>query len=215
VKGSQTVRITARDGLVDDFISQILSDDLGRIWLNSNAGVSRIDPVDFDFFASGKTKWLRVASFARTETDLAAQTDTRRAGWCCRMVGHELWFSYGNGILIVNPLGRATNHVLPPVTIESALVDGQVLATNSPALPPKLPPNHGKLQFQFTALSLDSPENVQFRYMLDGYDKEWTDAGINRQAIYSRLDAGNYRFRVIACNRRTNGGTNPYCSRHS
>jgi signal transduction histidine kinase len=41
---------------------------------------------------------------------------------------------------------------------------------------------------------------VEFRYRLDGYDREWKDAGTRRQAFYTDLPPGNYSFRVVASN---------------
>jgi PAS domain S-box-containing protein len=56
------------------------------------------------------------------------------------------------------------------------------------------------LQIAYTATSLTIPERVRFRYKLEGQDKEWQDAGTRREAFYTNLDPGSYRFRVIACN---------------
>jgi signal transduction histidine kinase len=64
----------------------------------------------------------------------------------------------------------------------------------------RLHPNHRKVDFEFTALSLTAPENVHFRYRLEGVDEDWIEADTQRRASYSRLAAGDYRFRVIACN---------------
>jgi hypothetical protein len=44
------------------------------------------------------------------------------------------------------------------------------------------------------------PEKVRFKYQLEGYDRDWVDAGTRRFAHYANLPAGSYRFRVIACN---------------
>jgi signal transduction histidine kinase len=63
-----------------------------------------------------------------------------------------------------------------------------------------LPPGHSKIEFAFTALSFNSPENVQFRYRLKGFDTEWVEAGTQRSARYPRLPAGHYEFEVTACN---------------
>jgi PAS domain S-box-containing protein len=41
---------------------------------------------------------------------------------------------------------------------------------------------------------------VHFKYKLEGYDKDWIDAGNRRVASYSHLQGGHYRFRVIAAN---------------
>jgi signal transduction histidine kinase len=49
-------------------------------------------------------------------------------------------------------------------------------------------------------LSFASPENVQFRYQLSGFDADWVEAGNRRSATYPHLPAGDYEFRVFACN---------------
>jgi signal transduction histidine kinase len=41
---------------------------------------------------------------------------------------------------------------------------------------------------------------MSFRYILEGRDKDWQDPGLRRQAFYSDLRPGRYRFRVIAAN---------------
>jgi Y_Y_Y domain/Histidine kinase len=48
--------------------------------------------------------------------------------------------------------------------------------------------------------SVSVPERVRFRYRLNGYDKDWQDAGTRREASYTRLGPGRYRFHVIAAN---------------
>jgi signal transduction histidine kinase len=64
----------------------------------------------------------------------------------------------------------------------------------------QLPPTFLHLEFDFTAINFSAPENLHFRYQLAGYDNDWIDAQPERKAIYSRLTAENYRFRVEASN---------------
>jgi signal transduction histidine kinase len=56
------------------------------------------------------------------------------------------------------------------------------------------------LQIDYTALSFVAPEKVRFRFQLEGHDPGWQEAGTRRQAFYTNLPPGNYRFRVLACN---------------
>ncbi len=202
LKDGKFVRAMATDGLPDNYIYQMVPDNLGRIWILSNAGLSRIDIADFDHFAAGDVKRLRVATFAQEEKAFDTQTAARSIGsligHCCRLVGDEIWFSYGNGILIVDSRARPRNEVPPQVSIESVRVDGRDVPLDGSAI--KLPPYLSRIEFNYAALSFDAPENNQYRYMLEGYDKQWNEAGADRQAVYSRLAAGRYRFRVIACN---------------
>ena len=86
--------------------------------------------------------------------------------------------------------------VLPlPQNPASPVLD---LASSDPHL--RLAPGHHRIDFDFAALSFAAPENIQFRYRLDNFDDDWVDAGNHRTANYSRLPAGNYTFRLRACN---------------
>src|SRR6185436_17421345 len=105
----------------------------------------------------------------------------------------------------------------PSVYLEQVRIDGNLFASrdsHSPLLARthaslvnlgansvlRIEPKHRKIDFDFTALSFTAPENVHFRYRLDGIDNDWVDAGKDRTVSYSRLGAEDYRFRVIACN---------------
>jgi signal transduction histidine kinase len=63
-----------------------------------------------------------------------------------------------------------------------------------------LPARTTQLQIAYTALSLSIPDRVKFRYRLSGVDTAWTEAGTRREAIYTNLRPGSYRFQVIAAN---------------
>jgi PAS domain S-box-containing protein len=64
----------------------------------------------------------------------------------------------------------------------------------------RLPPRVRDVTIEFTALSLTDAQSVQFRYRLDGHDHEWQEAGDRRQAFYTNLGPGNFRFLVTASN---------------
>jgi signal transduction histidine kinase len=63
-----------------------------------------------------------------------------------------------------------------------------------------LPARIRDLQIDYTAFSLVAPEKVRFRYKLENHDREWQDVGTRRQAFYTDLPPGNYRFLVTASN---------------
>ena len=64
----------------------------------------------------------------------------------------------------------------------------------------RLPPHPRDLQIDYTSPTFLIPQRVKFRYRLDGYDRDWHDAGTRRQAFYTDLPPGTYSFRVIASN---------------
>ena len=64
----------------------------------------------------------------------------------------------------------------------------------------RLPPDKGQLEFQFTALSLVAAEKAHFKYMLEGFDRDWVEAGTRRFAYYTNIPSGDYHFRALATN---------------
>src|SRR5262249_36335376 len=97
----------------------------------------------------------------------------------------------------IDPHRLYRNAAPPPVSIRALTADGRVF---DGATGPKLAAGTLNLQFDYTALSLQNPERVRFRYRLDGVDKGWVDAGDRRQAFYTRLGPRRYAFHVIAAN---------------
>jgi signal transduction histidine kinase len=67
-----------------------------------------------------------------------------------------------------------------------------------PTLTPMRLPNSARLRFEYTAPMMAGAAKVRFRYRLDGFDADWIDAGARRQAFYTNLSPGSYRFRVAA-----------------
>jgi len=52
----------------------------------------------------------------------------------------------------------------------------------------------------YAALSYCTPNKNQYAYKLEGFDKEWNYVGNQTKATYTNLPAGEYNFRVKACN---------------
>jgi len=98
---------------------------------------------------------------------------------------------------VIDPKNLPRNALAPPVHIENLIVDGKIY---SPRQLLRLPPLGRDLEIDYTALSLVVPQKVQFRYRLEGRDKDWQDPGTRRQAFYTDLSPGRYRFHVIASN---------------
>jgi signal transduction histidine kinase len=80
-------------------------------------------------------------------------------------------------------------------------VTGTLMPTHPESAPLVLPPGRGELEFHYTALHFQAPEELRFKYQLEGADNEWVDAGTRRTAHYNNLYPGSYRFQVIACNK--------------
>ena len=83
---------------------------------------------------------------------------------------------------------------LPKVVIEQLVLDGRVTPVDGRVV---AAPGEGKLQIVYAAIRLRSQERIRFRYILENYDSEWTEALRRREAFYN-LPPGRYRFRVQA-----------------
>jgi signal transduction histidine kinase len=112
-----------------------------------------------------------------------------------------LWFLPLDGVSVIDPRHLPINKLLPPVHIEQITADHKTYEAPPDATGQvRIPPRMRDLQIDYTALSLVAPEKVLFRYKLEGWDRDWHEAGNRRQAFYNNLPPRNYRFRVMACN---------------
>lgn len=106
------------------------------------------------------------------------------------------WLISNTGVaFLADKTGR--NNLPPPVTILSVTAKGVGYSTTERLT---LPMGTSSLAISYTAASLGVPEKVRFRYLLEGLDPAWIDAGAHREAVYNNLGPGKYRFRVIAAN---------------
>ncbi len=109
----------------------------------------------------------------------------------------RLWFANGSVAQMIDPDRLSRNSIPPPVHIEDVIADRKSYSTQNGL---HLPALTRDLEIDYTALSFVVPQNVKFRYKLEGHDREWQDPQTRRQAFYSNLRPGNYRFHVMASN---------------
>ena len=79
-------------------------------------------------------------------------------------------------------------------------VDDVDQALQGAASQPKVAAGHVHFQFDYAGLSFTAPQKVRYRYMLEGFDHRWTEAGTRRTAYYTNIPPGRYTFRVQAAN---------------
>ena len=109
----------------------------------------------------------------------------------------RLWLATETGTLSMDPARILSNRVPPGVFIRSMEVDGRTFRDPRNV---RLRTGASKIQIDFAVLSFADQQRVHARYMLEGFDREWVDPGLRRQAFYTNLPPGHYTFRVIAAN---------------
>ncbi|MFM1767589.1 MAG: hypothetical protein RJA22_118 [Verrucomicrobiota bacterium] len=218
LKGGRYRRLTTAAGLADDFISQLLSDADGQLWVAGNQGLWRVPLADLEALIAGQRPRVHARTYGGADglPGVQPNRDCYPSSW--RGTDGRLWFSTRTGLLQVEPDKVRANPHPPSVQLERVLVDDRAVAARhagSPlggqagsnvvnlrgaGAPLRLEPGHGKVEIEFAALSFASPENVQFRHRLEGFDAGWVEVGPQRHATYPRLPAGEHEFRVQACN---------------
>ncbi len=109
----------------------------------------------------------------------------------------RIWISLNRGISVADP-ARLTRTSAPAIVhIESIRDDNRGVSFAEPV---HIPGGHRRLTINFVGLSLAVPERVRFRYMLEGFDRGWIGPTAAREAVYTNLSPGSYRFRVVANN---------------
>ncbi|HKU72348.1 MAG TPA: triple tyrosine motif-containing protein [Pyrinomonadaceae bacterium] len=109
----------------------------------------------------------------------------------------RIWFATDSGLTWIDPARIEKNSLPPPVVVKSLTTDEKTYQSTEIL---ELPKGTENLRINYTALSLSVPERVRFKYLLEGVDDNWRDAGTHREAFFTNLGPGAYRFRVIASN---------------
>jgi ligand-binding sensor domain-containing protein len=196
-KDGKFTPFTIKDGLFTNEFYSVLCDNQGDLWLSSPRGIGYIKRKDIDDYQAGQIKSLYPKVYLTAD---GMKTDEcfgewQPAGW--KTYDGCLWFATKKGAVKVNPKTFTHNNIPPPVIIERIVVDQETIPVDRFTM---ISPGKEKIEFHYTALSFLVPDRVFFKYKLEGFDRDWVDAGTRRVAYYTNLPPRAYRFRVMACN---------------
>jgi signal transduction histidine kinase/ligand-binding sensor domain-containing protein len=191
-------RYSVRDGLFDDSIYAILGDDHGRLWMACSKGIFSVDRAQLLRFAPDQTHKVISTPYSPTDVlrTIECKPGVQPAAWSGS--GGQLWFSTTRGLLVLDSKNADRRFEAPPAAIEEITVNGE--RTSSTSGIGTLPPGRNNVAFRYTGLSFVVPTRITFKYTLEGFDTKWVDAGTRREAFYTNLPPGHFRFRVSACN---------------
>lgn len=195
LRDGKFVHITSREGLTDDFISRILTDERDNFWILGNRGIFSVNRQALNDLADGRLKAIICGTYGAADGMLSSEGNggNSPAGW--KMRDGRLWFPMIKGVTIIDP--KAIGSPPPPVLIEEVTLDSRTLDEKTKIV---VSPGQENLEIHYTGLSFSKPEQIRFRYKLEGLDENWTEAGTRRVAYFPHLPPGNYRFTVTAAN---------------
>jgi len=171
----------------------IEEDKTGSLWIATSSHVLRVNRdkllrlvvSDADVRDYGSSDGLRSAEGIKRNRSVVVDSLGR------------IWFSMSRGLSVVDPSHLTGNSAPAIAHVETISADGSAINIGDTI---RVPASHKRITFSYAGLSLAVPERVRFRYFLDGFDRTWSEPTAAREAVYTNLSPGSYRFRVIASN---------------
>ena len=188
--GSGTFHIYAeKEGLPSSVIYGVLEDAEGNLWMSTNFGVTRFNPIAVTF-----------RNF--TVNDGLASMDFNMNA-LARAPNGAMYFGSVRGLNAFYPERIFENNYVPPIALTLLTREGKPLAEEGlPGVPSEIvlswPGN--SFEFEFTALSFADTAHNQYAYKLEGFDPDWYYLGTRRNGRYTNLPGGEYVLRLKAAN---------------
>lgn len=181
--------IIEQDGLPSNYVKGILPDDHGNLWISTERGLSRYD--------------RNTRTFRNYTTEDGLQGDRFLSGSCFKGKNGWMYFGGTNGLNMFHPDSIRDNPNIPPVVITSfKIFDKPFFPSQSLSAVKEIHLTYHQdfFSFEFVALDYTAPQRNQYAYKLEGFDRDWVNAGTRRYAAYTRLSPGEYVFRVRGSN---------------
>ncbi len=187
-----------------NFINFVIADNSNVLWAGTNNGIFTID---LNTFYSSDTTLIRQLT---SQDGIVSQECNLNAAYVD--ASGNAWFGTNEGLVMCHD-ARLDNNIekIPPYiqitglrlnleeTDWSKYSSGIKLIQRLPAnLQLKYRDNH--LTFDFNGISLSNPEQVRYKFKLEGFDEKWSPSTSADFATYSNLPFGHYNFVVKACN---------------
>jgi signal transduction histidine kinase/ligand-binding sensor domain-containing protein len=193
-KDGRTQTLTTKNGLHCDAVDAFTADDAGTLWLYTRCGFASIAKAQLQKWWDDPEAVLEVRVLDMLD---GVQPGIAPFQGSARTTDGRLWFANGSLLQMIEPSRVAYNAVAPMVHIEEIFADRKRYDADATL---RLPAATRNLEIDYTAPAFAVPQKLRFRYRLDGHDAAWQEPGTRRQAFYSDLRPGRYRFTVIASN---------------
>jgi signal transduction histidine kinase/ligand-binding sensor domain-containing protein len=188
---------TIESGLSSNGVFQILEDEKNNFWISCNKGIYRVSRAELEDFAAGKLTKINSVAYGRDDGMLNTEANGGRQPAGIKAADGQLWFPTQEGVAIVNPKEVPFNPNSPSILIEDVLIDREEIDFHDGI---SFQANGNNLEIRYTGVSFIKPEQVRFRYRIEGLGEDWTDVGTIRDVYFPSLPAGDYVFHVIGAN---------------
>jgi ligand-binding sensor domain-containing protein len=180
-------------------VSGLLEDEAKNLWMNSSSGILRVAHEQLAHLDANPTG-LEYELFDDREGITGTATALKPTPSVAADRDGTLWFSMSGELISLQPQLASTPRPIPPLIIERVTVNGLPLIDREHPIPviPLQSSRIRELEIDYIGIDMAAPEKIVYRYLLEGEDKVWHDVGSRRQAFYTHLSPGKYRFRLMA-----------------
>ncbi|WP_217605812.1 hybrid sensor histidine kinase/response regulator transcription factor [Chitinophaga sp. GbtcB8] len=186
------IRYAEQEGISNAVIYKILEDDVSRVWVSTNKGISSFD--------------LQTRRFKNYFYYNGLQRSTFSLGAGLKTSNGELFFGGLDGFNYFNPKALNYNRNVPRIVLtDLKIANSSVIPGNKTAIKEHISvADEIRLDYKqnfsidFTTLNYTAPQESRYSYMLQGFDRTWNEVGASRTAVFSNLSPGEYVFRVKA-----------------
>ena len=186
---------TVKDGAPSDVLLSIQEDVKGNLWISTENGLSKFIPSQQKFENYDDKSFAFKVKFSEATSVTTAN--------------HEIYFGTTSGFFYFNPLAIRKSTYVPNITFSELMIANKEVEPGENSVlkvglddTKELTLSHKEniLTIQYAALDMRNSDNIQYAYILEGFDKEWTYVGKQRSATYTNLPKGDYVFRVKSTN---------------
>ena len=182
-----------RDSVREEIFA-IAEDKEGALWM---ATAKHIVRVDRDKLLRQAVASSDIREYGLGDGLLSTQGVRRHKSIALEPSG-GIWFSTNRGLSFVSPTSMKFDSAPALVHVDEISVDGRLIHLGEQI---RVRPPYQKITISYAGLSLSFPTRVRFMYRLDGFDQSWTQPTSAREATYTNLQSGQYRFHVMASNK--------------
>ncbi len=195
IRGGQVTTYLPQNGLFDYTVGSVTDDHHGYLWMTSNKGIFKVSKQELNDVAAGRATSIHSIVYGVPDGMRNAECNYDTNPAASLAPDGRVWFATLEGLVSVVPGASTIRSSQPNALIDGAVVDGKRL--KEPSVLQTTVGAHD-VEFDFNAPDFTAPERLHFRYRLQGFDRDWNDAGDRQQAFYTRLPPGSYTLVVQA-----------------
>ena len=193
IKNGRITTYSIDQGLFDLTVGGIVEDNGGYLWMTCNKGIYKVSKKELNDYADGRISAIHSIVYSAADGLRSVECNFAADPAVWKSSDGRLWFATVAGIASIDPANSQIQSRTPSLLIEQVSFDHKPLDPGSAIT---TGPGSGDLEVRFTAPDFVDPQRIRFRYRLLPSDTDWVEVGDRRQAFYTKLPPGKYRFEV-------------------